>query len=552
MSDPAHPRYGNHLSAADVEELIKPSDEALNAVHNWLADNAIDPGQLDYTPAKDWINIRLPVSTIERLLDTEYHSYEHDDGDVLVRAPEWSLPSHLHKHIATIQPTSSFFRTSRHGKSTRVKGWEDTIQLEHIKAPPSSGSVAEVCNATLVTPLCLRTLYGTVNYKVQAAGKNFMAINDFLGEINNRSDVEIYLEMFRPEAVSGAFEFSQISVAGGTLQQTPENATQLNDGTGVEGDLDAETMIGIGWPTPLVAYSTGGLDPTFKADAFTTYNSDEPYLTWLQYITSLPDAALPSVISTSYGDDEQTIGESYAKQSCNMFAQLGARGVTVLFSSGDEGVGADGYCYSNDGKNTSTFLPAFPATCPYVTAVGATTNFTPEGMLAPFLPMSLILTVRPVAAYDPRFSTPFTSGGGFSNYFGRPAYQASAVDAYLAKYVKNEYKGLYNPAGRGYPDVAAQSQNFSTVWNGSVVPVDGTSAASPTMGGVLALVNDALIAAGKSPLGFLNVSLTYCWTAMKMLNCYCSLGCTVVDTRPSMTLLRGILLVATLKDFLQR
>lgn len=376
VSDPAHAQYGKHLSAAEVEDLVKPSDEALESVHVWLADHGIDNSNLNYSPAKDWITVSLPVNSIETLLDTEYNSYVHDDGNVLIRAPKWSLPAHLHEHIESIQPTSSFFRPQR---QSRVKTLGETFPIDDI--PSTNGtSIADVCDATLVTPLCLRTLYGTVDYKVQSAGKNYMALNDFLGEVNNRSDVEIYMQKFRPEAVGAAYQFSQVSIANGTLQQTPDNFTQLEDETGVEGNLDAQTMLGIAWPVPLVTFSTGGVNPDYQEDLYTgATDSDEPYLVWLQYILSLPDSALPSVISTSYGDDEQTIPFSYAGPACNMFAQLGARGVTVLFSSGDEGVGADDYCYSNDGTNSSTFLPAFPASCPYVTSVGATTNFTPEG-----------------------------------------------------------------------------------------------------------------------------------------------------------------------------
>jgi tripeptidyl-peptidase-1 len=110
-----------------------------------------------------------------------------------------------------------------------------------------------------------------------------------------------------------------------------------------------------------------------------------------------------------------------------------------------------------------------------------------------------------VAAYDPRFKVPFTSGGGFSNYFPRPAYQKDAVTKYLA-YLGKDFAGLYNASGRGIPDIAAQSQNFSTIWNGTVRPVDGTSAATPVAASIFVLVNDALIAAGKPPMGFLNVS----------------------------------------------
>lgn len=58
----------------------------------------------------------------------------------------------------------------------------------------------------------------------------------------------------------------------------------------------------------------------------------------------------------------------YATEVCNLFAQLGARGSSIMFSSGDDGVGA-GNCLTNDGKNTKRFQPNFPASCPFVTTV---------------------------------------------------------------------------------------------------------------------------------------------------------------------------------------
>lgn len=58
---------------------------------------------------------------------------------------------------------------------------------------------------------------------------------------------------------------------------------------------------------------------------------------------------------------------SYALRVCAQFAQLGARGVSVIFSSGDYGVG-DGNsdpetqeCITNDGRNVTRFIPVFPA-----------------------------------------------------------------------------------------------------------------------------------------------------------------------------------------------
>lgn len=119
-----------------------------------------------------------------------------------------------------------------------------------------------------------------------------------------------------------------------------------------------------------------------------------------------------------------------------MFGQLGTRGVSIIVSSGDFGPGLS--CQANDGAKTTKFVPSFPATCPYVTSVGSTQGISPE-----------------IAANF--------SAGGFSDYFARPKWQDEAVGGYLRLY-GNEWKGYYNPRGRGFPDVAAQGVNYR-FWN---------------------------------------------------------------------------------------
>lgn len=231
---------------------------------------------------------------------------------------------------------------------------------------------------------------------------------------------------------------------------------------------------------PKSSCSTGG-QPPFTPENHTPENTNEPYLEWANFV--LGESSLPQVISTSYGEDEQSVPYSYASAVCDTFAQLGARGVSLLVSSGDHGVGADGYCYTNDGENTPAFLPGFPASCPFVTAVGGTRGH-PE-----------------IVASNPR--TKFTSGSGFSNYFARPSYQNAVVPPYIES-LNGQHDGLYNESGRAYPDIAAQGYHFIIIWNGSVLAIDGTSCSAPAASSVISLVNDALIAAGKPALGFLN------------------------------------------------
>jgi tripeptidyl-peptidase-1 len=274
VSDPTHTRYGQHLSQAEVEELIKPSADTSELVTEWLEDNGIDEKHCDFSGARDFISVPLAVEEVERLLDTKYSIYEHEDGTRLVRAPEWSLPEHLHEHITTIQPTTAFLRANPHGvaakRSTDLKAVPGHfVPPAKIVAENLTG-IAAVCNFSAVTPTCLRTLYDTIDYTTQVPGKNSIGLNDFLGETNNRSDTQLFLEMFRPDAVSAAYTFKQVSIAGGTVQQTP------NDTVGLEGNLDIETIIGITYPTPATAFSTGG-SPPYIPDLLTPTDTNEPY-----------------------------------------------------------------------------------------------------------------------------------------------------------------------------------------------------------------------------------------------------------------------------------
>lgn len=109
----------------------------------------------------------------------------------------------------------------------------------------------------------------------------------------------------------------------------------------------------------------------------------------------------------------------------------------------------------------------------------------------------------PEVVADDRARNGYVSGGGFSRYFRRPRYQDTVVSAYV-KNLGSTFKGLYNPHGRGYPDVSTQGFRYAIVWNGTTRTVDGTSAATPAFAAITALINDALLAAGRPVLGFLN------------------------------------------------
>lgn len=162
MSDPSHPRYGQHLSANEVNQLVKPTNQTLELVHEWLLGHSIDTTLLQYSPAKDWIKVTLPIKSVESLLDTSFSVFKHEDGSHLVRAPQWSLPLHLHEHIETIQPTNSFVRMKTKNSVATINSLDDNSSQYQQRAldANSNPSLSQACNASAVTPLCLRKLYG--------------------------------------------------------------------------------------------------------------------------------------------------------------------------------------------------------------------------------------------------------------------------------------------------------------------------------------------------------------------------------------------------------
>ncbi|KAG9120917.1 hypothetical protein FRC07_003344 [Ceratobasidium sp. 392] len=449
VSNPSHVRYGMHLSKAEVDELITPSDETANSVEEWLNGHGVQV--TGRSSAGDWLYARVPVARAEQMLNTRYNVYRHTSGSHIVRSESYSLPRWMDQHVDLIQPTTFF--GSIHDVGPK-------FELE-TRATPTNNTECGL----YVTPACLRKLYKTEGYVPQATDKNSIGITGYLGKSPIPSSIRTFkfFNLHRPDAKSPAFSVELVN--GGQNNETA---------SGVEGNMDTQYANVITYPTPNIFYSTGGLAP-FTPDSTTATSSNEPYLEWVNYM--LAKDKLPPVISTSYGETEQTVPKDYAIRVCNSFAQLGARGVSLLFASGDNGVGA-GSCMTNSGTPRKQFQPLFPATCPFVTSVGATYGMSPETALV-------------------------ISQGGFSNYFKQSCYQEKTILKYV-KSLGSKYEGLYNKKGRAFPDVAAQGRNYKIVLNGKETPITGTSAATPTFAGVISLLNDYRLSKGKKPLGFLN------------------------------------------------
>ncbi|KAJ7473313.1 peptidase S8/S53 domain-containing protein [Mycena latifolia] len=210
---------------------------------------------------------------------------------------------------------------------------------------------------------------------------------------------------------------------------------------------------------------------TFISVGPNTVDDVSGFIDIVNTLLSETDEARPKTLSTSYGFNEPDLPVSLAINICNAYMQLAA---APLYCSLRVMAAAIGGIQS---VTCDAFFPTAPSGCPFVTSVGGTTG-VPE-----------------VAAS--------LSGGGFSNYHTVPDYQAADVAAYISS-IGDQYSGLYNASGRGYPDISGQAESVEIAWMGSFWLVDGTSCSTPIVASIIALVNDRLIAAGKPVLGFLN------------------------------------------------
>ncbi|CRG89939.1 tripeptidyl-peptidase I [Talaromyces islandicus] len=463
VSTPGGASYGQYLDESEITSQFGPSDASVEAVTNWLKEAGISAiHTTDHS-----INFATTVGKANSLLGANFKYYTNGEISKL-RTLAYSIPSDLKSDIDLISPTTFFGKTTA---QRSIQTFKSKRATSTTSSASSSVSVAASCQ-TSITPACLKEMYSVGNYTPSVEHGSRVGFGSFLNESALYSDLALYEKLNKIPSQN----FTKVIIANASNSQDPASG-----GYG-ESNLDVQNIIGISHPLPVTEFLTGG-SPPYVPSLDDTTNTNEPYLPYYEYLLSQSTESLPQVISNSYGDDEQSVPFQYAVRTCSLIGLMGLRGITVLESSGDLGVGSG--CLSNDGKNKTQFEPIFPATCPYVLSVGGTVSVTPEEAWS-------------------------ASSGGFSNYFPRAWYQEVAVESYLRHEIspatKKYYESYTNFAGRGFPDVSAHSltPDYQVIYAGKPAGSGGTSAAAPVFAGIIALLNDARLAAGKPALGFLN------------------------------------------------
>ena len=450
VSDPDHAEYGFHLTKEQIFSLTY-NEEGYSAVVRFLNENGLT---ITYTSeSRDYITARATVETWEYILNAHFYLLEQKDdsayeadGHRFVRALEYHLPLEIAEHVTAAFGTVQLpIPRRRVHRATKSEG-------PRSKAQSTRGLFAA---EGFVTPALINDFY---NIPANTTGNSYtsQAVFESLGERFSYYDLELFCEQYdiKQQTVD--------VVIGG------HNVTFCyNPNFCGESNLDIQYLMGI------------------AQNVNTTYYWVSPYVSWGEWLVQVNAMAKPPrVFSVSYGQPEVTMSASDKTQFNTQAQKLSLMGVSLVIASGDDG--------APGGVSSSvmcSYMPDFPSTSPYVTAVGATQG--PEDNSAEIVCQGNEGGV-------------VTSGGGFSAVFPQPSWQKDAVSAYFAQ--ASPFKG-FSASGRGYPDVSLLGKYYDVFINGTAHLVSGTSASAPVFSAMLSLVNSQRQKAGKSSLGWINPAL---------------------------------------------
>ncbi|KAJ5729534.1 uncharacterized protein N7483_004042 [Penicillium malachiteum] len=521
MSNPASSRYGKHMTESEIHDLFAPSQERVDNVRYWLESSGIASHRISQSTNKQWIQFDADADELERLLRTEYYIYSHaKTGRSHVACREYHVPHSVSDDIDYITPGIALREVSN------VRQSQNDIQKRSgdgilpilgpllISIEELLDNVAQLCDVA-ITPQCIKEMYHISDGTKSAKG-NELGIFESIGDVYAQEDLNLFFTALASKIPSGTHPTLK-AIDGAKAPTTLANA-------GAESDLDFQISYPIIWPQNCILFQTDDMvyedNYTFRGFLNTFLDAiDGSYCNETSPLDpSYPDPQAggykgslqcgvynpPNVVSISYGSAEANLPIAYQRRQCNEFMKLGMRGVSVVVASGDSGVaGRDGDPTPSNclGTNGKVFAPEFPASCPYMTTVGAT--YLPQG--------AKVQDHQEVAV------SRFGSGGGFSNIYERPSWQSQAVTDYFAK-AKLTYPyyesvnnnsfgangGIYNRIGRGYPDVSAVGDNIVIYNKGLPISIGGTSASAPVFASILTRINEERLAVGKPTVGFVN------------------------------------------------
>lgn len=490
VSDPTSGSYGQYLTPQQFRQQFAPSHSSVGAVQSWLRSQGF---RIVYTPNNNlYVSAEGTIAQAAAAFGVSFGLYQVNGMVLRSPASDISVPS-------SIAPLVS-----------GVIGLDDSAQLVHTNvasdpgAPPTPAFVsAEPCStywgekqatdfpnpysnngkkaATLpyipcgYTPQQVLGAYGLANSGYDGSGQT-VAIIDAYASPTIQQDLDTWSnERDLPSA------HVQQVVAPGTYNHPEQGLYQDPQGWYGEETLDVEAVHGMAPGANIVFVGA----PNNFQDLDAALNH-------------VVDRHLASIVTNSYGWPTELLPTGYVKPYNDIILQGVAEGIGIYFSSGD---------FSDESLVVGYKTPDFPASSPWVTAVGGTSLAVGKSDKYLFeTGWGTTRSSRTDSGWDP---TPpgawiYGAGGGVSRLFAEPSYQKGVVP-----------QGVFDAqgrTGRAVPDIAAvgdpntgylvgQTQTFPDgTAKYSEYRLGGTSLSSPLIAGIMALADQA---AG-SPHGFIN------------------------------------------------
>jgi subtilase family serine protease len=462
-TNPNSDLYGKWLSPFEIDTIISSDTKDFDVITDWLSDTITSYGCINNL---DSVYCKTTVENINKLFNTEMLEYQNKYTKTIFysgRKMGYSIPSYLDNIIELVIGIGDYPEHSH--KKMKLKKPEDGVNY--------------------ISPLSLQLLYNMSNYGHTKYFKNVGSQS--VVEFQNDDCFNIDdLNRFLKDNELGSISFKNSSIIGDC-----DLHTQFPD---IEASLDIQYQLGVNTNTEQMYVSVPDWLYQFANMLYNLQNP--PLVNSMSYGWAEHDQCDPMVFPECYISGD---AEIYSKRTNVEFMKLALRGITLLASSGDAGAAGR----TNEGCDISSPLnPVFPTSSPYVLSVGGTIVMNSK-VANSSIPLckenNCISGGNELNCNFDRCG--WTSGGGFSNFFNRPWWQETASKSYLNSKVGFPPRKYFNRNGRVYPDIALVSHNYLVQASGNYMAVDGTSASSPAISGMISILNNLRFSQNKPSLG---------------------------------------------------
>jgi pseudomonalisin len=439
--DPQSPLFHHWLTPAEYGARFGASQQDLARITSWLTEHGF---VVDEIPAGNrQVIFSGNAGQVEDTFHTQIHRYVVDGVSHIANTQDPQVPSALAAVVDGIVSLHDFRLESQ------------------IRSRTAVGALPRYSNGSThyLFPADWATIYD-VNPLYKAGTTGAGSTIAIVGRSNiNLADVS----KFRANA---------------GLQANNPSVILVNTNPGlVAGDQD-ESTLDVEWSGAVAPAAT--LKFVVAASTTTTDGIDLS----AQYIVN---HATATVMSTSYGSCEQDMGTTELAFYNSLWQQAASEGISSFVSSGDAGAAG---CYSGSSSSASGTGVNGLCSSPYSTCVGGTefhegsntsywssTNGVGDGSALSYIPEEVWNESGANGG-----SGLWASGGGASLHYSQPTWQKGLSGIGAAN-------GM-----RAVPDVAMSASahdGYVIAENGSLYVISGTSAASPSFAGLMALVVQA-------------------------------------------------------------